>query len=135
VTQAEKEEDEGRWWGGGARATVCRVLKAIAAFALSHLRTPLEWATPRPKKTSTASCLYRFFGNATPNPKLLFFSHDIFRYINPLLALGLKRQLNTDDLPPVSSADQAKLGVKLLDEHWSYERSLTALEPSLYRSL
>jgi hypothetical protein len=59
----------------------------------------------------------------------------LFRYINPLLALGHKRLLNTDDLPAVSSADQAKLGVKLLDEHWRYECSLTALEPSLYRSL
>ena len=57
------------------------------------------------------------------------------RYISPLLKLGLKRRLNADDLPTISSADQAKLGVKLLDEHWSYERSLTALDPSLYRSL
>ncbi len=57
------------------------------------------------------------------------------RYISPLLKLGLRRRLNADDLPAISSADQAKLGVKLLDEHWSYERSLTALDPSLYRSL
>jgi hypothetical protein len=57
------------------------------------------------------------------------------RYIKPLLELGLKRHINSDDLPAISSADQTKLRVKLLDEHWSYERSMTALDPSLYRSL
>lgn len=90
--------------------------------------------TPRLRRTSTASCLSPSSGAPTLHHRAanVLFS---LRYLNPLLSLGLKRRLTSDDLPSVSSADQAKLGVKLLDEHWSYERSLTALDPSLYRSL
>ena len=95
--------------------------------------TSLPWAILLRRKTSTGNSLYHFFGTQPPKSICLF--SMLFRYINPLLALGHKRLLNTDDLPAVSSADQAKLGVKLLDEHWRYECSLTALEPSLYRSL
>jgi ATP-binding cassette subfamily C (CFTR/MRP) protein 1 len=64
-----------------------------------------------------------------------WFSVAFFSYMNPLLSLGFKKQLNSADLPQLCSADQCKACVHLLDERWRYELSIKHVSTSLYRPL